>query len=67
MQMSCETYNEKFTNIFPSGEYETLGSFIISEKGRIPNQGERLFTSIGQIEIIKASARRILQIRIYPN
>ncbi len=66
-KMNCETYNEKFTNIFPTGEYETLGGFIISEKGRIPNQGERLFTSIGQIEIIKASARRILQIRIYPN
>ena len=66
-KMDCETYNNRFTNIFPEGDYETLGGFIISETGRIPNQGERLFTSIGQIEIIKASARQIVQIRIYPN
>jgi CBS domain containing-hemolysin-like protein len=65
-KMDCETYNNRFTDIFPEGEYETLGGFIISETGRIPNQGERLFTSIGQIEIIKASARLIVQIRIYP-
>jgi len=65
-KMDCETYNDSFTNIFPEGDYETLGGFIIAEIGRIPNQGEHLFTSIGQIEIIKASARRIVQIRIYP-
>jgi putative hemolysin len=65
-KMDCETYNDRFTDIFPEGDYETLGGFIIAETGRIPNQGERLFTSIGQIEIIKASARRIVQIRIYP-
>jgi CBS domain containing-hemolysin-like protein len=65
-KMDCETYNDRFTDIFPEGDYETLGGFIISETGRIPNQGERLFTSIGQIEIIKASARLIVQIRIYP-
>ena len=64
-KMDCETYNNRFTDIFPEGDYETLGGFIIAETGRIPNQGERLFTSIGQIEIIKASARRIVQIRIY--
>ena len=65
-KMDCETYNNRFTNIFPEGDYETLGGFIISETGRIPNQGERLFTSIGQIQIVKASARQIVQIRIYP-
>ena len=65
-KMDCETYNDRFTDIFPEGDYETLGGFIIAETGRIPNQGECLFTSIGQIEIIKASARRIVQIRIYP-
>ena len=64
--MDCETYNNRFTDTFPEGDYETLGGFIIAETGRIPNQGECLFTSIGQIEIIKASARRIVQIRIYP-
>ena len=66
-KMDCATYNDRFTNIFPEGDYETLGGFIIAEIGRIPNQGECLFTSIGQIEIIKASARRIVQIRIYPS
>jgi CBS domain containing-hemolysin-like protein len=66
-KMDWEIFNEQFKNIIPQGDYETVGGFIISQIGRIPNQGEHLFTSIGQIEIIKATARRILQVRIYPN
>ncbi len=65
-KIDWEIFNEQFKNIIPQGDYETVGGFIISQIGRIPNQGEHLFTSIGQIEIIKATARRILQIRIYP-
>ena len=61
-----ENFNNKFGSIIPDGEYETLGGYIISELGRIPNQGEHLFLSIGQVVIKKSSARQIHQIQIYP-
>jgi CBS domain containing-hemolysin-like protein len=40
-KMDCETYNDRFTDIFPEGDYETLGGFIIAETGRIPNQDRK--------------------------
>ena len=58
-------FNSKYGNIIPEGNYETIGGYIIAELGRIPNKGEHLFTPIGQIEIIKASARQIHQLKIF--
>ena len=52
--------------MIPEGEYETVGGYIISYLGRIPNKGEHLFMPIGQIVIIKSSVRQIHKIQIYP-
>ena len=65
-RIDWENFNTEFGNIIPKGEYETLGGYIISELGRIPNQGEHLFLPIGQVVIKKSSARQIHQIQIYP-
>ena len=65
-RIDWEKFNTEFGNIIPKGEYETLGGYIISELGRIPNQGEHLFLPIGQVVIKKSSARQIHQIQIYP-
>ena len=65
-KLTYESFNNEFGNIIPEGEYETVGGYVISETGRIPNQGEHIFTSIGQIIIRKATARRIEQLQIYP-
>ena len=62
---NCKEFNTKYGNIIPEGNYETVGGYIIAELGRIPNKGEHLFTPIGQIEIIKASARQIHQLKIF--
>ena len=45
---------------------QTIAGFIIDQIGRIPNQGEHIFSDIGQIIIIKASSRKIDKIQIYP-
>ena len=66
-RIECDEFNKLFNNLIPNGSYETLAGYIISEIGRIPNQGENLFLSIGQIRIKKSSSRRIEEIRIYPN
>ena len=65
-RMNWKEFNSEFSNMIPEGEYETVGGYIIFHLGRIPNKGEHLFMPIGQIVIIKASARQIHQIQIYP-
>ena len=65
-RMDWEAFNQNFDNIIPEGEYETIGGYIISELGRIPNKGEHLFMQIGQIVVLNATARQINQVHIYP-
>tara|TARA_B100000959_G_scaffold265281_1_gene306628 strand:+ start:25 stop:1266 length:1242 start_codon:yes stop_codon:yes gene_type:complete len=64
-RIDWEDFNGEFGSIIPDGEYETVGGYIISELGRIPNQGEHLFLPIGQVLIKKSSARQIHQIQIF--
>ena len=64
-RIDWENFNGEFGSIIPDGEYETVGGYIISELGRIPNQGEHLFLPIGQVLIKKSSARQIHQVQIY--
>ena len=65
-RMDWEGFNQKFGALIPDGEYETIGGYIISELGRIPNKGEHLFMTIGQVIIINASSRQIHQVQIFP-
>ena len=65
-KIDWKDFNDRFGQIIPNGDYETIGGFIINEVGRIPNQGEHIFSEIGQIIIIKASSRKIDKIQFYP-
>ena len=65
-RIDWEDFNTQFGTIIPDGEYETLGGYIITALGRIPNQGEHLFLPIGQVLIKKGSARQIHQVQIFP-
>ncbi len=65
-KIDYKEFNDEFNNIIPNGSYETIGGYIISELGRIPNQGEHLFLTVGQILIKKSNARQIHQIQIFP-
>jgi len=66
-RMDWEDFNDEYGNMIPKGDYETIGGYIISQLSRIPNKGEHLFMPIGQIVIIKASARQIHRVQIYPS
>tara|TARA_S200000501_G_scaffold89229_2_gene82327 strand:+ start:72122 stop:73336 length:1215 start_codon:yes stop_codon:yes gene_type:complete len=66
-KIECDIFNSKFGNIFPEGDYETIGGYIINKIGRIPNENEHLFLDIGQVIIKKSSSRRIKQLQIYLN
>ena len=65
-RMDWEDFNDEYGNMIPKGDYETVGGYIISQLGRIPNKGEHLFMPIGQTVVIKASARQIHRVQIYP-
>ena len=66
-RMDWEDFNNEYGNIIPEGDYESVGGYIISQLGRIPNKGENLFMPFGQMVIIKASTRQIHQVKIYPS
>ena len=66
-RMDWEDFNEEYGNMIPEGDYESVGGYIISQLGRIPNKGEHLFMPFGQMVIIKASTRQIHQVKIYPS
>ena len=66
-RMDWEDFNDEYGNMIPKGDYETVGGYIISQLGRIPNKGEHLFMPIGQMVVIKASARQIHRVQIYPS
>ena len=66
-RMDWEDFNDEYGNMIPKGDYETVGGYIISQLGRIPNKGEHLFIPIGQTVVIKASARQIHRVQIYPS
>ena len=66
-RMNWEDFNDEYENMIPKGDYETVGGYIISQLGRIPNKGEHLFMPIGQTVVIKASARQIHRVQIYPS
>tara|TARA_B110001454_G_scaffold113806_1_gene106591 strand:+ start:1211 stop:2428 length:1218 start_codon:yes stop_codon:yes gene_type:complete len=66
-KIECSIFNDKFGNIIPEGDYETLGGYIINKIGRIPNENEHLFLDIGQVIIKKSSSRRIKQMQIFLN
>ena len=66
-KIECDLFNNKFNNIIPKGDYETIGGYIINKIGRIPNKNEHLFLDIGQIIIKNSTSRRIEQIQIYLN
>ena len=65
-RMDWEDFNDEYGNIIPEGDYESVGGYIISQLGRIPNKGKHLFMPFGQMVIIKASTRQIHQVKIYP-
>ncbi len=46
----------------PSGDYETLNGFIYFITGRIPKKGEKIYYQNIEIEIVKATPRKIEEV-----
>ena len=66
-KMECELFNDVYGEIFPEGDYETIGGYITKQINRIPHKNEHLFLEPGHIIIRDASSRKIEKIQIYFN
>ena len=64
-KMECELFNDVYGEIFPEGDYETIGGYITKQINRIPHKNEHLFLPAGHIIIRDASSRKIEKIQIY--
>jgi putative hemolysin len=46
------------------GAFETVGGFVLSRVGRVPNVGERFEFEGLEVEILEAEGRRIHKVRV---
>jgi magnesium and cobalt exporter, CNNM family len=56
--------NERFGWNLPQGEYETLAGLVLERLGRVPKPGDRLETGRVQIDVTRASARAVHELRV---
>jgi putative hemolysin len=55
--------NERFGWNLPHGEYETLGGLVLDRLGRVPKPGDSLRVGRVRLEITRASARAVQELR----
>ena len=63
-KVEVDFINEKFKLNIPTGDYETIGGYIIARIGRIPRQGEKIRLDRYNILIVRASQRKIELVKI---
>lgn len=62
--LEVDYLNEKYQLNIPSGDYETLGGYIVSEHESIPSVGEKIQVGAFSVEILKANNNRLEEVRI---
>ena len=64
-RLDIDDLNQKYhLNIPASGDYKTLGGFILHNTGSIPKTGETITINDFQIKILSSSATRIEQVNL---
>jgi Mg2+/Co2+ transporter CorC len=61
---SVADLNERFGWNLPQGEYETVGGLVLERLGRIPKPGDGLRAGRVQLDVTRASARAVLELRV---
>ena len=56
--------NERFGWNLPQGEYETVGGLVLERLGRVPKPGDTLVSGRVHIEVTRASARAVQELRV---
>ncbi|MFG0296496.1 MAG: hemolysin family protein [Maioricimonas sp. JB045] len=64
-RVHIDDLNEQFDFSLPEDEdYDTIGGFVFSELGRIPNRGEKLNWRNLRLTVLDADKRKVLKVRI---
>ncbi len=63
-RIDIDYLNEKFAISLPSGDYETLGGFLINLVERIPQKGESIKFKNWLFSIVEADQRRVSKVKI---
>jgi CBS domain containing-hemolysin-like protein len=56
--------NERFAWNLPQGEYETVGGLVLERLGRVPKPGDVLVAGRVHIEVTRATARAVQEVRV---
>lgn len=56
--------NERFSWNLPLGDYETLGGLVLERLGRVPKPGDGVQAGRVHIEVTRASARAVQELRV---
>ena len=51
--------------MFPQGDYETVGGLVLERLGRVPKPGDTLAVGRVRLEVTRASARAVHELRIH--
>jgi CBS domain containing-hemolysin-like protein len=66
-KVEIDFINEKYNLEIPTGDYETIGGYISSKIGKIPEQGETIVSERFTILIARASAIKIDLVKLTVN
>lgn len=60
---TVEEFNERFGELLPEGEYETVAGLFLDSVGRIPEEGDELSLPGVTLEVLRRTDRRILWLK----
>lgn len=63
-RLEIDYINDKYQLNIPSGEYLTIGGFIIAETGNIPQKSDKITIANFQFEILKSSRTRLEEVHL---
>jgi CBS domain containing-hemolysin-like protein len=63
-QLRIDDFNARAAVALPEGDYETLAGLVLVRLGRIPAAGTRIQAGAIAIEVVEATERRIVTLRI---
>jgi CBS domain containing-hemolysin-like protein len=63
---ALEEFNERSGRKLEAEGVETVGGWLITHLGRIPQAGEKLRVAGESVEILEAEPRRVLRVKFHP-
>lgn len=63
--VEIDTLNDEYDMVLPEGDYETVAGLILDKLERIPHQGQILHFGNYRIQVLQATDKRIIKVKIH--